>query len=317
MEFTHSEDRRMLGDTLRRFFSDQYPFETRLQVLEKAPFHLPEKWAQLAELGVLGALVSEADGGFGGEGFDIAVVFEELGRGLCPEPLFANLLCLRLLTALKQPHLVERIVGGAGRTALAVFEPDADSDLDQLATTASRSGEQWLLYPLIDGGGAGDLTLEQTPAECLSEDARAGIEAALDAGRLALCAEAVGIMDVLLPMTVDYLNQRVQFGQPIASFQALQHRVVDMAVEIEQCRSITILAASKLASDERARYVAMAKNLIGRSGTRVAEEVIQLHGGIGMTWEYPGSHYAKRLIMIDHQLGDQYFQLQRVAALAA
>ena len=87
-----------------------------------------------------------------------------------------------------------------------------------------------------------------------------------------------------------------------------------MAIEIEQCRSITILAASKLGSDEAGKYIAMAKNLIGRTGALISEESIQLHGGIGMTWEYPGSHYAKRLAMIDHQLGDRYAQLQRVMA---
>ena len=165
---------------------------------------------------------------------------------------------------------------------------------------------------MIDGGGAAEVILDNTAAVCLAEDAEGALEAALDAGRLALCAEAVGAMDVLLAMTVDFMKQRQQFGRPIAVFQALQHRVVDMAIEIEQCRSITVLAASHLASDQRAKYVAMAKNLIGRTCVKFSEEVIQLHGGIGMTWEYPGAHYAKRLTMIDHQLGDAMIQLHKV-----
>jgi len=351
VDFKLTEDRQMMSDTLRRYLSDQYGFETRDALIQAHPYHSPEKWAELAELGIIGAFVSEEQGGFGGEGFDIATIFEELGRGLCPEPMLAALMSVRAAAQCGDETLVEELIGGVQRLTFAVYEPDCDQ-LDLIRTNADRDGESWRLngrksvvyglpsadgaliaarsasgiglfrvdagetldYAMIDGGGAGELILDATPATCLTEDATAIIEAALDAGRLALCAEAVGAMDVLLAMTIDYLNQRKQFGRPIASFQALQHRVVDMAVEIEQCRSITILAASKIDSSEASKYVAMAKNLIGRTGQLISEESIQLHGGIGMTWEYPGSHYAKRLSMIDHQLGDRYVQLQRVVA---
>jgi len=172
-----------------------------------------------------------------------------------------------------------------------------------------------LSYAMIDGGGAGEVVLDKTKATLIADDAAEAIEAALDAGRLALCAEAVGAMDVLKEMTKDYLMQRQQFGRPIATFQALQHRLVDMAIEIEQARSIVIHAAGHFETDQRALAVAKAKNLIGRAGKLVAEEAIQMHGGIGMTWEYAGSHYGKRLIMIDHQLGDTEDQLRKVMEL--
>jgi alkylation response protein AidB-like acyl-CoA dehydrogenase len=115
-------------------------------------------------------------------------------------------------------------------------------------------------------------------------------------------------------MLLDHLKTRRQFGRPIGSFQALQHRMVDLRIEIEQARSITILAASRMDTDGQSRGVSMAKSLVGRVARRVAEETIQMHGGIAMTWEHPASHYAKRLVMIDHQLGDADHHLQRVAA---
>ncbi|CAD0186778.1 Acyl-CoA dehydrogenase [Ruegeria sp. THAF57] len=351
MDFKLTEDRQMLSDTLRRYLADQYDFETRNGLIETAPYHSPAKWAELSELGLIGAFVPEDQGGFGGAGFDITTVFEELGRGLCPEPILATLMSVRAAADCGAEELVEDMIAGAKRLTFAVFEPDADS-LALIRTSADKSGDGWVLngrksvvyglpgadgalvaarteagvglflvdspetidYAMIDGGGAGELILDSAAATCISEDAGDIIEAALDAGRLALCAEAVGVMEVLVDMTVDYLKQRKQFGRPIASFQALQHRAVDMAIEIEQCRAITILAASKLGTDEAGKFVAMAKNLIGRTGLLISEESIQLHGGIGMTWEYPGSHYAKRLSMIDHQLGDRYAQLHRVMA---
>ncbi len=351
MDFKLTEDRQMLADILRRYLADQYNFDTRNSVIDTAPFHSPDKWSELSELGLIGAFVHEDQGGFGGTGFDISTVFEELGRALCPEPMLAALMSVRLAADCGAEPLVEEMIAGTKRLALAVFETDADS-LKLIRSGADKSEGGWRLngrksvvyglpgadgalvaartgtgiglflieapetidYAMIDGGGAGELILDNAAATCLSEDAEDIIEAALDAGRLALCAEAVGVMEVLVDMTVDYLKQRKQFGRPIASFQALQHRAVDMAIEIEQCRSITILAASKMGTDQAGKYIAMAKNLIGRAGTMISEECIQLHGGIGMTWEYPGSHYAKRLSMIDHQLGDRYAQLRRVMA---
>ena len=163
-------------------------------------------------------------------------------------------------------------------------------------------------------GCIADLVMEDIPAECLSTDGRDQIEDALDIGRIALCAEAVGAMSHLIDLTVDYMKQRQQFGRSIASFQALQHRVVDMVVELEQARSITIAAVAAFGTPDQRRKVSMAKNLIGRAGRHISEEAIQLHGGIGMTWEYPGAHYAKRLVMIDHQLGDQYDHALRMIA---
>jgi alkylation response protein AidB-like acyl-CoA dehydrogenase len=126
-------------------------------------------------------------------------------------------------------------------------------------------------------------------------------------------------MEAAKAATLDYLRTRKQFGVPIGSFQALQHRMADLLLEIEQARSAVINAAAALDAGRivRERALSAAKATIGRIGTRVAEECIQLHGGIGMTWELPLAHYAKRLVMIDHQLGDEDHHLQRYIAFGA
>jgi len=141
---------------------------------------------------------------------------------------------------------------------------------------------------------------------------------AIGRGILALCAEALGAMEVAKQATIAYLQTRRQFGVPIGSFQALQHRMATLLIEIEQARSAVINAAASLDADALTREKALsaAKHSIGRIGTLVAEECIQLHGGIGMTWELPLAHYAKRLVMIDHQLGDEDHHLARFIGLS-
>ncbi|MFT4266405.1 MAG: acyl-CoA dehydrogenase family protein, partial [Xenophilus sp.] len=131
-------------------------------------------------------------------------------------------------------------------------------------------------------------------------------------------AESLGAMEVAKRDTLEYLRTRKQFGVPIGSFQALQHRMADLLLEIEQARSAVINAAAAIDGGDRVareKALSAAKYSVGRIGTRVAEESIQLHGGIGMTWELPLSHYAKRLVMIDHQLGDEDHHLARYIAL--
>lgn len=125
-------------------------------------------------------------------------------------------------------------------------------------------------------------------------------------------------MDAAKTATLDYLRTRKQFGTLIGSFQALQHRMADLLLEIEQARSAVINAAAAIDGADRVareRALSAAKFSIGRIGALVAEESIQMHGGIGMTWELPLPHYAKRLVMIDHQLGDEDHHLQRYIAL--
>jgi len=179
-------------------------------------------------------------------------------------------------------------------------------------------------YPTVDGQRASEVYFENVSvgADALIGKEGGGlplVEKVLDEATAAACAEAVGAMRQLHTGTLEYARQRKQFGVPIGSFQALQHRMADVLLEIEQARSSVINAAAALGADRitRERALSAAKYSIGRIGTQVAEESIQLHGGIGMTWELPMAHYAKRLVMIDHQLGDEDHHLARYMALTA
>jgi alkylation response protein AidB-like acyl-CoA dehydrogenase len=174
-------------------------------------------------------------------------------------------------------------------------------------------------YLLVDGGSAGDVAFAATPATLVGAAGGAGpvIEAARALALVALAWEGVAVMDALRDQTLDYLRTRKQFGIPIGKFQALQHRMATVALEIEQARSAAINAADRILGTriERERAVSAAKATIGKAGSLVAEEAIQMHGGIGMTWELALTHYAKRLVMIGHELGDEDYHLARYIEL--
>ena len=177
-------------------------------------------------------------------------------------------------------------------------------------------------YPTQDGMHAADITFTgvEVGADAAIGDPDNGlplIEQVVDDARIALCAEAVGAMEESLKITVEYLKTRKQFGVPIGSFQTLQHRAADMFVNLEQARSMAMLAT--MASDfddakERATSVAAAKVQIGKSLKFVGQQSIQLHGGIGMTMEASIGHYFKRLSIIESTFGDTDYHLSRVSA---
>ncbi len=143
--------------------------------------------------------------------------------------------------------------------------------------------------------------------DLISDNALPLIEHVIDEAIAALCAEAVGAMQSMQDLTLEYLKTRKQFGRPIGSFQVLQHRSVDMLVAVEQARSMAMFAAVMAAEEnpiERRKAISAAKVQIGRSARHVGQEAIQLHGGIGMTNEYAVGHYFKRVTMIDQLYGD-------------
>jgi alkylation response protein AidB-like acyl-CoA dehydrogenase len=200
---------------------------------------------------------------------------------------------------------------------------DDEAGISLFLVGADADGLSLRGYPLIDGGRAAELRLSGVKAGADALLGREGeghavVERAVGRGILALCAESLGAMDAAKEATLDYLRTRKQFGVPIGSFQALQHRMADLLLEVEQARSAVINAAAALDGDRatRERALSAAKYTVGRVGTLVAEECIQMHGGIGMTWELPLAHYAKRLVMIDHQLGDEDHHLERFVALS-
>ncbi len=374
MNFAHTEDRRMLADSLNRFVSERYGIETRNRLAHGAEGHDPGLYGQFAELGAIAALFPEEAGGLAGGGFDIGVVFECLGRGLVAEPVLGALVvgrALALAGSEAQKETLASLMGGAAVAALAHDEPGSHYELNRVTTTAAPSDGGWVLngskgvvafgatadwllvsartagdtfdaagislflvpgdapgiarrgYRRIEGGRAAELAFDhvRVGAEALVGVAGAGLgllERISGYGVLALCAEAVGAMDVAKEQTLEYLRTRRQFGVPLGSFQALQHRMADMLLEVEQARSAVINAAAAIDDEDRVtreKALSAAKFSIGRIGALVAEESIQMHGGIGMTWELPLAHYAKRLVMIDHQLGDEDHHLARYIEL--
>jgi len=374
MNFQHTEDRRMLADSLNRFLFEKNSIERRHTSADGTFGYSKEVYAGLAELGTIGALFPEDAGGFGGAGFDVSVVFECLGRNLAVEPLLGALVVGQALIAAgtdAQRAQLETIVAGSTVAALAHDEPGSHYELSHVAMTATQTATGWVLNgakAVVPMGDSADLLLvsARTAGQPMDADGislflvpgdAAGLtrrgNGRIDGGRtaeltfanvtvgadallgtegqglavlerisgyalLALAAESLGAMDVAKDQTLEYLRTRKQFGVPIGSFQALQHRMADLLLEVEQARSAVINAAAAVDDADRIvreKALSAAKVSVGRIGTLVAEESIQMHGGIGMTWELPLSHYAKRLVMIDHQFGDEDHHLARFIAL--
>ncbi|WFU62550.1 pimeloyl-CoA dehydrogenase small subunit [Bradyrhizobium brasilense] len=190
---------------------------------------------------------------------------------------------------------------------------------------ATAKGVSIKNYQTQDGLHAADIVLSRVEIgpEAAIGDPLNGlplIERVVDEARAALCAEAVGLMDESLKMTVEYLKTRKQFGVTIGSFQSLQHRAADMLIALEQARSMSMFATMAVSFDdptERAKSIAAAKVQIGRSGKFIGQQSIQLHGGIGMTMEARIGHYFKRLTMIEHAFGDANYHLRRVSESGA
>ncbi len=372
MDFSLSDDQRLLQESLARFLTDSYGFERRQAAAASSEGFDRDVWASMAELGLLAAPLSEEQGGFGGGGVDLMVIMEEIGKALAVEPYLATaVLSAGLIEALgsetqKEAHLGP-LAAGERLYALAHSEPTARYELSHVTSRASESGGAWRLsgrkavalngdsadwllvsarsagdsedeagiglflvasdaagltrrgYPTVDGYRAAEIDMEEVSAEPLGTAGAAfpALELATAKAIVALSAEAVGAMEVACDTTLDYLKTRKQFGVTIGSFQVLQHRMVEMRMALEDARSLAILAAAKLEAPrlERERAVSAAKAGVGRAARKVAEEAIQLNGGIAMTWEYPLSHYAKRLVMLDHLFGDIEHHEARFAAL--
>jgi len=198
---------------------------------------------------------------------------------------------------------------------------DSPDGISLFLVDAAADGLEIAGFPGMDGLRSAEITLAGVRAEALLGEEGRGfplLEAAVDRGIAALCAEAVGAMERALEMTAQYLNQRVQFGQPLAKFQALQHRIADMSGALEQARAVTLAATAGVDGDDRdarRRAVSTAKVIIGRSGRFIGENAIHLHGGMGMSDEMDIGLYFKRLRCIDMTLGDGDYHLEQYSAL--
>jgi pimeloyl-CoA dehydrogenase small subunit len=373
MDFDLSEEQRLLKESVDGLLTDSYDFDARKKYMKEKGGWSKAVWGKLAEQGLLGLPFAEADGGFGAGGVETMIVMEALGKALVLEPYLATVVIgggfLRhgATEAQKAAH-VPGIIDGSKTFAFAQLEKNSRYDLHDVATTAKKKGDAYVIdgekfvvlngenadtlvvtartkgerrdrsgvgvflvpanakgvtkksYPTQDGLHAADITftgveVDGSAAIGNPEDGLALIERVVDDARTALCAEAVGLMDVSLETTVEYIKTRKQFGVAIGTFQSLQHRASDMFVAVEQARSMSMFATMASEFDdtkERAKAIAAAKVQIGKSAKFVGQQSIQLHGGIGMTMEAKIGHYFKRLTMIENTFGDTDYHLRRV-----
>ena len=205
----------------------------------------------------------------------------------------------------------------AGDQADAFIVPaQLDGKIALFLVERSAAGVTTRGYVTQDGSRAAEVQLANAPATLITTDGLAALELAVDTGIAATCAEAVGVMDKTVALTVEYMNQRKQFGVFIASFQALRHRVADMKMQLELARSMSYYASLKLGAPaaERRAAMARAKVQLGQSMRFVGQQSVQLHGGIGVTDEYIGSHYFKKLTQLEMTFGDTLHHLGEVSA---
>lgn len=336
----HEDLRKVVRDILESHATH----EQVRRAADSARGYSAELWALLNEEMSVGALaVPESDGGLGFGIAELAVLLEEAGRALLPEPLLVSS-TLGVRTVLAAPagsipgHLVDGVIGGAMVATVATGpETDADlqvSDADGQLTISGRVGPVLLgatadlvvvgagvpggesTY-LVDLRGQGQAT--RTELESLDRTRRlalldlAAAPGYLVAGpedraalcselgtlaRIALAAEHVGMIAAMLDLTTTYLRQRHQFGRALASFQVIKHRLADMLVDLERARSAARYAAAAFDHDPATAVLpsAVAGAICTDAVVRVAHETVQLHGGIGFTWEHPAHYYLRRAL---------------------
>jgi alkylation response protein AidB-like acyl-CoA dehydrogenase len=207
----------------------------------------------------------------------------------------------------------------SGETSDASDASDA-SGITLFAIPSDTQGISRTSYPTVDGHQAAEIRLDgvRCGRENLIGEVDHGfpaLDATIDEATLAVCAEAVGIMQIMTEKTIAYSKERMQFGVPIGSFQALQHRMVDMFTECEQSYSLLIWATMLAAqgSEDARRAISAIKYQIGTAGRKVGQEAVQIHGGMGVTWELDVAHYFKRLTAIDQAFGNADWHLDRLA----
>jgi alkylation response protein AidB-like acyl-CoA dehydrogenase len=373
MDFSFNEVQTMLSDSVEKFITNEYDFESRQKYSASELGYSAEVWKKFAELGWTAVPFSEADDGFDGGPIESMVMMQQFGRGLVVEPYLANVVMAggilrRVGSKAQKMKWLHPIIAGELQAALAFVEPQSRYELADVTATAEADGDDWLIsgqkglvfnggnagllivpartsgdrvsmdgitlfavggladgvsrhrYPTVDGHQAAEIQLRNVR---VGKDAVLGnvdggfstLEAVIGEATLAVCAEAVGIMRTMTDKTVEYSKNRVQFGVPIGSFQALQHRMVDMLTACEQSYSLLLWASMANAdgTDEAKKSISALKYHIGTTGQKVGQEAVQLHGGMGVSWEVDIAHYFKRLTAIGQMFGNADWHLDRLA----
>ena len=356
MDFTFSADQDALRDAVRTFLANEAPATYVRAMIDDPAGFTDSFWSHICELGWTGLLVPADAGGLGLALVDAVVLQEEMGRLPLPGPYFSSAIAATLLARrLGETGLLEDLAAGRARATVAVEEGGTGNPLTRISTTASADGSLDGVKPVVldghtadvalvaardaDGlgvyrvdGPAGELvpaldvtrkmarlTLTRRPAMRIGPpgDQTALIQRAIDDAAIALCAETVGACERALAMAIDYAKVRVQFDRPIAPFQAIKHKIVDMLHQLELARVGTHYAAwaSDVDDVERERATAMCKGFVGEAATMVTGESIQVHGGVGFTWDVDCHLLFRRVKQDDVLCGRQGWQRQRLADL--
>lgn len=337
-----------LAEAALRYSRQRYAFDARQHLAPGQRRFDSQAWQEIAEMGWLSVATSEDDGGLGVRAGSISLLAQAAGAAGINEPLastgFIAADLLRLHgTARQRAEWLPRLLAGKLRVACA-FAADGgglshdgnrlhgrcevvlDADLADLlllevgsgadahwhAVAPDAAGLRRTVYPLMDGRGAATLDLDGCAAEPLADSN--GEHSRLVAA-LATAADALGAMGTAFTLTLEYVKARKQFGVTIGSHQVVAHRAVDMLIRLEECRAVVARAAQALGTDPRGRAyeVHAAKAFVGPQARLLAQEAVQLHGGIGITEEYAVSHCLRRT-MVDEQLfGGARSHLQQFA----
>ncbi|MBR0650127.1 acyl-CoA dehydrogenase [Roseomonas terrae] len=313
---------------------------------------LRRHWDAITALGWITTAIAEDSGGAGGDLSDLAALVGGAGRGGLPLPVVASCGVLPYLLA-DQPPLLSALAEGRFRIALIPAEAARDDEADALRLTDGRLtgaavgietppdpthalivvGDALMLiatdapgvaitrYQRIDGRPSADWRFTAGAGEtlaCGGEVTRRAAEAR-DVGALLTCIESVSAAGALLEQTIDYLLNRVQFGVPLATHQALRHRVAEMYVEYENLRGLVThaLRSTAAGAPDAWRDIAFAKLRLGEAGRFIAQSTIQCHGGMGMTEGLQAIRLARRIMMAEFEYGDRSFHAQRLIATAA
>ena len=326
MNFDYNEEQQLLADSVRRYLQKEYDFEKRKASVEKGASDAV--WAAFAEMGLAGLPISTEHGGFGGGAVDLMSVMEAFGEALVVEPYLPTMLGALAVAKggsdKQKQDILPAVAQGKLRLALAagprgvIGAPLADYVVlgaQGKLRIYSRKEFAVRAFRTVDDLAAGDIRLDGK-GEALAGGA---LDEVLDFGAALSCAEAVGAMKFACDTTLEYLKTRKQFGVPIGTFQALQHRMVDMFIAHEQAKSMACLACSRIDSaqnaKERARAISAAKIKIADAARHISQESVQLHGGMGMTEELKVSHTFRRLTALGRRFGDADYHLARFASL--
>jgi alkylation response protein AidB-like acyl-CoA dehydrogenase len=354
LEFVFSSEQKDLREAVRDVLGDRSDEAAVRKLMESESGYDAALWARLGgELGVLGLAVPEELGGAGGTLVDQAVVAEEFGAALLPGPVLGTVgLAIPALVALGSSsdtaEVLADLVAGTRTATLAWTEPggaldvtvsdgrlsgtirqvvDGSADVllvpvagpDGLALYATEGGERTPLSTLDQTRRQSAVSFDATPARLLAsgEAAEEAVAHALRVGGVLLAAEQVGGAQKLLDLTIAYANTRLQFGRKIGSFQAVKHRCADMLVLVEHARSTAYHAAWAVqdGSDDPDLAVSIAQATCSENYERITTDTVQIHGGIGFTWEHPTHLYLKRAFTDAALLGSAEWHRDRVAAL--